>query len=195
MSSSSVDSSDPLPAAIFRFLELGEVNIAPAALAVTPDGRTLYVAVWGNDVVLPIDVTTGRAGAPIPMEVPGPAALAMTPDGATLYVACAGRISGGGINLANVVIPVDVATGKPGAFIPAGRNPEALAMTPDGATLYSANAEGSTVTPIDTATGRPGTAIRKGINGPDALAVSPDGRTLYVASQPANTVTPVALPG
>jgi hyaluronoglucosaminidase len=154
----------------------------PLALAVTPDGRTLYVAVSGDDVVLPIDVATGRAGAPIKTTVPSPVDLALAPDGRTLYVACIGAISGGGfIPFANVVLPVDVATGQPGGPIRVGQSPEALAMAPDGRTLYAASPDNDAVTPIDTVTGRAGLRILKGISDPDALVMAPDGRILYVA--------------
>jgi hyaluronoglucosaminidase len=73
-----------------------------------------------------------------------------------------------------------------------GQMPQALAVTPDGRTLYVANIDDNTVTPVTVATGRPGGAIRAG-HGPQALAVTPDGRTLYVADILGGTVSVIAL--
>jgi DNA-binding beta-propeller fold protein YncE len=75
-----------------------------------------------------------------------------------------------------------------------GQMPQALAVTPNGRTLYVANIDDSTVTPITVATGRPGGAIRAG-HGPQALAVTPDGRTLYVADILGGTVAVISLKG
>ena len=49
---------------------------------------------------------------------------------------------------ATPVTPVDIATGEPGTPIRAGRGPQALAMTPDGRTLYVADVLGGTVSVI-----------------------------------------------
>ena len=58
----------------------------PVAIAITPDGKTAYVA---NDIsgsVTPIDTATNTAGTPIPVGG-DPVAVAITPDGKTAYVA------------------------------------------------------------------------------------------------------------
>ena len=77
------------------------------------------------------------------------------------------------------------------------RRKRAVAVTPDGRTLYVANwgrvglwrRNGDTVTPVTLSTGTPGAPIRVG-NEPQALLVTPEGRTLYVAAHD-GTVTPV----
>jgi DNA-binding beta-propeller fold protein YncE len=60
------------------------------AIAVTPDGKTAYVAnaptTYGNGTLTPIDLATGTAGTPIAAGL-APDALAITPDGKTIYVA------------------------------------------------------------------------------------------------------------
>jgi YVTN family beta-propeller protein len=70
--------------------------------------------------------------------------------------------------------------------------PDAIAITPDGATAYVANFGSGTVTPIDTATNTAGPAIAVG-KGPDDIAITPDGATAYVADANAGTVTPVSI--
>jgi len=54
-------------------------------MAVTPNGRTLYVLNSGGDTVTPIRVATNTAGAPIPAPHQ-PFTLAITPNGKALYV-------------------------------------------------------------------------------------------------------------
>jgi YVTN family beta-propeller protein len=91
----------------------------------------------------------------------------------------------------DTVTPVDLVTRKPGAAIPVGSEPRAVAATPDGKTVYVANSGSNTVTPINASTRRPGRPIVTG-GAPWALALTPDGKTLYVANSAAGTVTPVS---
>src|SRR6202012_5500314 len=58
----------------------------------------------------------------------------------------------------------------------------AMAMTPDGNTLYVAAGNGQDVVPISTATNTPGKPINVAMAAYD-IAVTPDGQTAYVASQ------------
>jgi len=96
--------------------------------------------------------------------------------------------------------PIDTATNMPGKPIDAGNEPFAIAVTPDGKTVYVANtwentgrpaSAPGTVTPIATATNTPGAPIEVGSQ-PWAFAITPDGRTAYVASWQSGTVTPIA---
>ncbi|HET7017027.1 MAG TPA: serine/threonine-protein kinase [Streptosporangiaceae bacterium] len=165
------------------------------AIAITPDGKTAFVANYGSNgsgnTVIPIDVATGHAGSPIRVGN-GPDAIAITPDGRTAYVANYGNQDGNG----DTMTPIDVATGRAGTPIKVGNGPWAIAITPDGKTAFVANYganNGNTVTPIDVTTGRAGTPIRVG-DGPDGIAITPDGETVYVASHGSSgsgTVTPV----
>ena len=68
---------------------------------------------------------------------------------------------------AGVVTPVTVASNAPGADIPVGTNPQAIAITPDGRTAYVANTGSNNVTPIDVATAAPKPAVPAG-TGPTA---------------------------
>src|SRR6185437_911400 len=83
-----------------------KVGDGPDAIAITPDGKTAYVANYGNqngngDTMTPIDVATGRTGTPIKVGS-GPWAIAITPDGKTAFVANYGANSG------NTVTPIDL---------------------------------------------------------------------------------------
>ena len=98
-------------------------------------------------------------------------------------------------------MPIDTATNMPGTPIDVGGEPFAIAVTPDGKTVYVANTWENTgrpasalgtVTPIATATSRPGPAIQVGSE-PWAFAITPDGTTAYVGvwGEP-GTVVPIA---
>jgi YVTN family beta-propeller protein len=115
--------------------------------AVTPGGApaaggarhpTAFVVNSASATVTPVDLTTRRAGPPIPVGA-RPQAIAITPDGRTAYVASYG---------ANAVTPIDVATGRAGHAIPAGQAPDALVVTPDGRTVYAVGGDSGTLIPI-----------------------------------------------
>ena len=90
------------------------------AIAITPDGKTAYVANTSSGSVTPIDIATNAAGPPIPVGS-SPDLIAITPDGKTAYV----------VNLgSSTVTPIDIATNTAGAPIPVGTVPEAIALTP-----------------------------------------------------------------
>lgn len=79
---------------------------------------------------------------------------------------------------ASRLVPFTV--GKAGSLTPidlAG-TADALAVTPDSATLYAGNSAAGTVTPIDVATNTPGEPIT-GIAGVRAIAVAPNGAIAY----------------
>jgi YVTN family beta-propeller protein len=90
------------------------------------------------------------------------------------------------------VTPVALATHRAGTPIRVGRDPQAIALTPDDRTALVVNAGSGTVTPIDTATRGAGAPIRVGRD-PRAIAITPDGATAYVANSDSNTVTPISL--
>jgi DNA-binding beta-propeller fold protein YncE len=163
------------------------------AFAFTPDSRTAYVAVGGTYEVDPIRVATSSLGKAISAGGdPGP--IIITPNGRTGYVADLGS---------DTVTPFSTATGRPGKAITVGAelgaqaSTAAIAITPNGKTLYvgtnsNAFGEDDAVTPVSTATNRPGKAIRVG-QGIDVIAITPNGTTAYVASFNAGTVTPIRL--
>jgi YVTN family beta-propeller protein len=149
---------------------------SPWTIAITPDGKTAYVAGYSGGVT-PVNLATGRVGTPIPIGG-GMDAIAITPDGRTAYVAHDDGVT-----------PIDLATGRAGTLIPVnlGNNGKAIAITPDGKTAYAGNFEADTITPIDLATGRAGTPIQTGAI---TLAITPDGRTAYAAD---GYLTPIDL--
>ena len=93
---------------------------------------------------------------------------------------------------AGTVTPIALPTHAAGQPIRVGRDPQAIALTPDDRTALVVNSGSDTVTPIDTATRRTRAAIRVG-DDPRAIAVTPDGATAYVADSGSDTVTPITI--
>jgi YVTN family beta-propeller protein len=141
-----------------------------------------WVANYGSDTVTPVNLTTRKAGSPVPVGSE-PNAVVATPDGTSVYVANSGG---------DTVTPISVSTGKPGKAITTGTAPWALAMTPDGKTLLVANSGSGTVTPVTVATGQPGTPIKVGQD-PRAITITPDGQTAYVLNWLGGSVTPISI--
>ncbi|MGH3257057.1 MAG: YncE family protein, partial [Streptosporangiaceae bacterium] len=167
-----------------------KVGLGPVAMAITPDGKTLYVIGANINLasgwVTQISVASDKAAPSIQVRA-RPDAIAITPDGKTAYVLCTGtetRI--GDFTGPGTVTPISVATNTAGRPITVGREPGTMAITPDGKTLYVSNFGSDTVTPISVATNTAGRPIPAGRE-PGAMAITPDGKTLYVADVGSDT--------
>jgi len=152
------------------------------AALVSPDGRTLYVSLWGGAKVLAFDTTTLEARGEIATGE-HPNAMAFSKDGSRLFVACANTNAVWAVDLASRTAKEQVSVAlHPQA--PAGSTPNALALSPDGNTLLVANADNNAVAVVDVS--RPGTSVVKGFipTGwyPTAAQFSRDGRRIYVLS-------------
>jgi YVTN family beta-propeller protein len=170
----------------------------PDAIAVAPDGKSVYVANGTSGTVIPISTATNAPGKPIrvgphpgtatntpgkPIRVGGFSdAIAVAPDGKTAYVAN---------DTSGTVIPINTATNTPGKPIHVSPHPGAvgftqggtayaIAVAPDGKSVYVANGILGTVIPINTATDVPGQPIRIGSD--VTIAIAPDGKTAYAAT-------------
>ncbi len=159
-----------------------EVGDHPYTCLGSPDGRAVYVSIWGAAQVAVVDPSSMKVTARIPTD-DHPNAMAFSVDGGRLFVANAN---------ANTVSAVDLAARKSLERIsvalypdsPAGSTTNALAVSPDGKRLYAANADNNDVAVVDIT--RPGQSRVLGFIPvgwyPTAMAVSADGRTLYVAN-------------
>jgi DNA-binding beta-propeller fold protein YncE len=99
------------------------------ALAIVPDGKTLYVGGFlgtsaSSGYLIPVTTATGAVGKVIKVAS-YPAAIGVTPNGATAYVVCQGDadVPGG-------VVPVDTATATAGKTIDRGGEPIDILLTP-----------------------------------------------------------------
>ena len=99
------------------------VGSDPRRIAITPDGKTAYVAAYRSDTVTPIATATNTAGPPINVGS-NPGAIAITPDGRTAYVL---NSDDGG---PGTVTPIATATNTAGPPITTGNGPYYIAITP-----------------------------------------------------------------
>ncbi|UBU09191.1 lactonase family protein [Nonomuraea gerenzanensis] len=180
---------------------------SPRGLAMTPDGRYLYVS-HGRPAITPEDTEPpglvvvfevgpegklSKAGKPVPVER-GALGMSVTPDGRHLYVACEALTSvskrqlfGFAIGAGGSLTPV------PGSPYTAPDVPISTAVTADGEHLYVTSG-GLNVNP-DLATKVWGFAIAadgslkpvpnapfEAGRGPVGIALGPDGRRAYVST-------------
>jgi YVTN family beta-propeller protein len=145
---------------------------APAALALSPDGRQLFVACARTRRILVCNAASLEIAASVPVP-DRPSGLAVAADGRTLYVTCAAPSS--------CVALVDIVQGKVESAIPAGHTAMGPVLSPDGATLYVCNRFNNNVSVIDLKAGKEIQRIAVDRE-PVAAAVTPDGRFLLVAN-------------
>ncbi len=122
----------------------------PCAFELSPDGRTLYVALANRDAVAAIDVAPGRFSVKgyFDTRLPGqsyfgaePEALAMSPDGRRLYVANSATDAIAVLDPAKLTHHVATkGMVEPNGFVPTEWMPMDLAFT--GGKLYVATAKG-----------------------------------------------------
>jgi YVTN family beta-propeller protein len=100
-------------------IKVGPVGSFPDSIAVTPHGKTVYVANYNSSSVTPVNTATHTAGQPI-RTGRNPTGIAITPDGKAAYV---GTSSG-------QVIPISTATNTAGKPIRVAATPSiAIAIT------------------------------------------------------------------
>lgn len=171
--SSSASSTSSAPA--------GATTTTPASTTTTPTSTTTTVppsTTGVQNVVIPIDLVTQRAAAPI--DIPGQGAthaIVVLPGGHTVLAA-----SG------TTLVPVDVDTRQVGRPVDlgAGQTVYGLALDPVATTAYALVPGG--VVPVNTDDGAVGPAIPTGLTvssvySPHGIAITSDGATVYVVGQ------------
>ncbi len=160
------------------------VGIAPWDVVLSPDGNTAYVSDWGGRYPTTGDLTMTSAGTAVVVDERG-------------------------VPTSGVISVVNLTSGVEAAQVATGLHPSDLVLSPDGGTLYVANAMSDTVSVIDTQTRkvretilvRPSSTLPFGNSStlpfgsiPDGLALSADGTNLFVAVAGNNAVAVVELP-
>ncbi len=172
-----------------------KARIFPAGLAIAADGATLYVALNLENEVAVIDTATGDRRPDVKLARPegadeiGPLPYGLALAGQKLYVS---EWNGGGVSV------IDTAAGAVAKRIPTGGHASGLALSPDGARLFVANALSDTVSVIETSSDTVAVTVdvspypRAPMGSlPNAVALAPDGKTLYVANGGNNDVAVV----
>jgi YVTN family beta-propeller protein len=182
------------------------VGLHPHSCAFGADRRHLYVSNWGSRSVSVVDTEKNRRVRDLPVGL-RPNDLALAPDG-RLFVACSGD------NTVHVIQTRRLEAQGPGASSerrlpegtreiistslypqsPEGSTPDGVAVSPDGKTLFVANADNNNVMVADISNALSEGAQRNReslsvVNGfipvgwyPTAVCVSPDNQLLLVAN-------------
>ena len=167
-----------------------KVGRRPYDVALALDGKMLYVSDWTGRAVLAVSPEDLRVVASIGVGE-HPNQLAVHPRDGRVFVACASSNSVSAIDAGRGVVVETIMTGLfPRA--PEGSTPAALALSPDGETLYVANADNNCVAVVDVEE-----PARSRVEGfiptgwyPTAVAVTPDGKTLLVGVGKGNQSRP-----
>jgi DNA-binding beta-propeller fold protein YncE len=148
-----------------------------AEFAITPNGRTVYVANSEGSAVTPIDTATDTAGSPIRTAVnAGPPVITIAPDGKTAYILGGRR---GGPVVTSVITPISTAANVAGRPIDLGKVAvQAMTISPDSRTAYVWSGNGAIRIDLVSGTARQ-TITLPGTPYGYRIAISPDGRTVY----------------
>jgi len=188
-------------------------------LAVSPDGKRLYVALSKRNTVTIVDIASESIIATVPCGV-APFRIVVSPDNKTVIVANRGgshpgeketNVARSAGTLLRIDPKTDAALRGSISFINAstfastemdeGRQPTGMILSHDGKTLYVANSDEDTVTTVDVATRH----VRQSLSLqpqqdpglgqlPTDIALAGDERSLYVTCGGGNAIAVVALP-
>jgi YVTN family beta-propeller protein len=162
----------------------------PDAIAITPDGKTAWVANYGSGTVVSVTIPGGRLGTPIAVGN-NPTGLAVTPDGRHLLVANSGDGSVSDVTLTNLTVNTFSLEPTATGFV----TPQAVAISPDGATAYVTDSANDVLVPIDIASDTPTDGALVDGDEPGAVAITPDGSQAYVANRANDSVSVLDLTG
>jgi YVTN family beta-propeller protein len=150
----------------------------PYAIAVSPDGRQLYVPNHDVNLVSVVNTATNTVVQKIAVK-PNPHCVAYSINGRRAYIAN---------HASNIVTVLDTKNGAILNEIPVGRSPHALAMSPDRARVYVVDYDSDEVSVIDPATNTVAATI-KVQREPQSVAFAPDSKHAYVVNDGSNTVS------
>jgi YVTN family beta-propeller protein len=151
------------PSALLR-----EPYLSPVEIAVSPDGRLLYVVCQDSDELRVIEAAPGKVVKKVAVGHM-PRGIAITGGGDTLYVTNA---------WSDNVSVIDAKSLEVVKTLPAGFEPSGAALDGTEKTLYVANRLSNDVSVIDLSTGQETKRLLAG-RGASYLTTSPDGKLIY----------------
>jgi hypothetical protein len=144
---------------VYRF-DLSMYKRIPGALpytaVMTRDGQRGFVSLWNASAVAELDLVKGTVRQFIPLQKPAaplaggshPTALLLNHDDSRLFVALTNRDEIDALDTKTGKVAYTLSTKLPGQKY-GGSDPESLALSPDGRTLFSADAISDTVGVFD----------------------------------------------
>jgi YVTN family beta-propeller protein len=143
----------------------------PLRMALSPDGREIYVTCEAANSVIVVDTATREKAAEIPVGG-NPTGVAFTPDGRRAFVTN---------RLDDTVSVIDVASRTVIKTLKAGNEPHGLLTDRAGKLLYVLNTSSNDISVIDVA-GLKWIKNLSASNGPWSLALSPDGERILATN-------------
>ncbi len=143
----------------------------PLNMALSPDGKELYVACEASNTVIVVDVESQEKVAEIAAGH-HPTDVTFAPDGKIAYVSN---------RLDDTVSIIDVPARRVIATIPAGDEPHGVLTDKSGKNLYVLNTSEESISVIDTRTLKEHRRLSAS-RGPWSLSLSPDGSSIYVTN-------------
>ena len=154
---------DPANGNVLHRFDLSESSSVPStypiALALSKDGKRVFVALWNASEIVELNLQTNTVGRKLALLKPQspiapgthPCAFVLSPDGRTLYVALSNRDAVAAVDLRGDRFEskgfFDVRLPGQSYF---GAEPEALAISPDGTRVYAGEAATDAVAVLDT---------------------------------------------
>ena len=175
---------------------------APRGLAISSDGRFLYVANSGSNTVTAFEIDAdGRltlippgaaASNPISVEGTAPKGLTIVPNRSLLYASnsTSNNVTAFQIETSGLLTMTPSAAGAPNPISVGGITPNAIMASSNGQFLYTANGDGTVTTfaignggflTLASASGGARNPVPAGAK-PVAAAFSPDGHFLFVVN-------------
>ena len=142
--------------------------LSPIEMAMSPDGRLLYVVCQDSDEVRVVDLVSGKVIGAVSVGRM-PRGIVQSSDGAQLYVTNA---------WSDTVSVIDTKSLKVIQTLPTGFEPSGIILDRPGTTLYVANRLSSDISVIDLKSGQEVRRLLAG-KGASYLTLSPDGQRIY----------------
>jgi len=142
--------------------------LSPIEMALSPDGRFLYVVCQASDEMRVVDLASGTVVSNVPVGHV-PRGIALSRDGRQIYVTNA---------WSDTVSVIDAATLTVVRTLPTGFEPTGIVCDKSGKTLYVANRLSSDISVVDVNTGQEIKRLLAG-RGASYLALSADGKWIY----------------
>lgn len=161
----------------------------PLAIAVTKDGRRLYVGSQRDDAVYVLDTSDPAAITPVATLRTGshPIALLLSADESRLFVANAHSDTVSFVNTKSNQVTHTVLLRPDIARSLAGATPTGLALAPGGKSLYASLGDMNAVAVVDVPDAELEGYVAAGWY-PSAVVVAPDGKRLLISNAKGTTV-------